>query len=363
MKTVFIFGAGVSKEAGAPVMRDFLDIAHHLRHKTIGQSEVKDAFDDVFNAISELHPIHHRSYLNLNNIEEVFSAIEMAQIIGRLGSLKQERIEKLKKSIITLIVETLAKTIKFSVRDGRVLPSDSLYGFVRELNALKVKARELNVSFPDISFVTFNYDLTLDYALEFDGIIPDYCLSSTTITPAKSHCPLLKLHGSLNWLRCDNAQCKKINTINPLSVVGNERHYDRRFFNFDLSKGYNCSCGTQSEYNPILVPPTWNKSGYHDEIKNVWQKAAKVLAEAENIFVVGYSLPPTDLFFRYLFAMSADSSTWLQRFWVYNPDGEVEDRFREICGKGIIERFKFTRNSFAGVYKTICSTIENDLKR
>ncbi len=55
MKTIFILGAGASKQAGAPLMTDFLDCAYDLlRMKTQGVIESKEEFDDVFNAISEL---------------------------------------------------------------------------------------------------------------------------------------------------------------------------------------------------------------------------------------------------------------------------------------------------------------------
>ena len=53
----------------------------------------------------------------------------------------------------------------------------------------------------------------------------------------------------------------------------------------------------------MIVPPTWNKTEYHSNLSHVWHEAAVELGSARNIYVFGYSLPETDSFFRYLFAL------------------------------------------------------------
>jgi len=76
--------------------------------------------------------------------------------------------------------------------------------------------------------------------------------------------------------------------------------------------------------------------------------AAVVLSQSENIFVIGYSLPSTDSFFRYLYALGSQSKTLIQRFWVFDPDkhGKVEARFREMIGQGIEGKFVFHKVGF-----------------
>ena len=88
-------------------MSDFLDRADQLnRLKVGGMAGAKDAFDDVFTAISELQAVHSKAYLDRDNIEILFGAIEMAQIIGKLGRRDPESIAQLRNSMITLIVKT-----------------------------------------------------------------------------------------------------------------------------------------------------------------------------------------------------------------------------------------------------------------
>jgi len=64
VKTVFILGAGASRQAGGPLMSDFLDMADEFRRVQTNLSpDDLRAFEDVFNAISELQGIYAKSYL------------------------------------------------------------------------------------------------------------------------------------------------------------------------------------------------------------------------------------------------------------------------------------------------------------
>jgi hypothetical protein len=93
---------------------------------------------------------------------------------------------------------------------------------------------------------------------------------------------------------------------------------------------------------PFIIPPTWDKSIYHQELSKIWSQAALDLSIAENIYVIGYSLPVTDSFFKYLYALGSEGVKIIERFWVFNPDKEnVKPRFEEFIGTGIKDRFRF----------------------
>ena len=85
---------------------------------------------------------------------------------------------------------------------------------------------------------------------------------------------------------------------------------------------------------PLIVPPTWNKTDYQGALRSVWARAAQELGEAREIFVVGYSLPETDKFFKYLFGLGAIGPSLLRRFEVFDKarDDKVGDRFRALLG-------------------------------
>lgn len=344
MKTVFIFGAGASELAGGPLMSGFLDRAHDLlRIQTPGVIEAEDAFDDVFDAIAELKGIHSKSYLDLNNIEIVFGAIEMGLLLGRLGKRTGDSLDKLRNSLITLIYKTLEYSIPFNIHERGFLPPQPYEHFMRILGAVE---RDQCVQDPHkFTFLTFNYDLCLDMALRWARKSFDYCLDKNNNKDAS--CLLLKLHGSINWGLSHDGQ------IIPYSVydVRAEDYFDSHPAYIDLGSRLieKTHDGQTLKGPPVIVPPTWNKNSYHGQLTNVWSWAAYEFAQAENIFIIGYSLPETDSFFRYLYALGSNSDVRLRNFVIINPEpkgGGVESRFRQLIGKGIEDRFLYIPNTF-----------------
>ncbi|MRS04292.1 hypothetical protein EG832_13910, partial [bacterium] len=104
-------------------MSDFLDKAYDLiRLKTEGVIESSQQFETVFSAIAELQGVHAKSYLDLDNLEIVFGAIEMGQLLNKLGDRSPEDISALKQAFITLIFKTLEHSISFPVYDRRIHP-------------------------------------------------------------------------------------------------------------------------------------------------------------------------------------------------------------------------------------------------
>lgn len=349
MKNLFILGAGASKVAGGPLMNEFLEKAAQVNR--LGKvADAKEAFDNVSDAISELQSIYAKSYLPLDNIETLFSAIEMGLIINKFGDRQADQISLLRDSIITVIVKTLEHSIEFPVQrsehGGRVTPPK---GYDRFIDMLVQIDEELSPNVQhEYCFVTFNYDLALDYALFYHEMKSDYCLPGEE----RGGSPLLKLHGSINWGECE--ECKH---IIPVGVDGVVAQFDPLTINelpnvwFDVGSRlpeFKQHCDEAIKGPPVLVPPTWNKASYHQDLLHVWRRAAKELAEADNIFVMGYSLPETDSFFKYLFALGTQSRTQLRRFWVFDPNVvEVEKRFRGLLGGDIKDRAVFKKKVFS----------------
>jgi hypothetical protein len=342
MKTVFVLGAGASREAGGPLMSDFLDQAEKLLRAGLIEKDDRPAFDDVLNAISQLQSIHAKAYLNLDNFEILFGAVEMALLTGKLVNKSFDEITKLKSSLITLIVKTLEHTIAFPVKKAD--RGEPYVDSPRPFNFLAIILQQMISKSPiasghEVSILTFNYDIALDYALTFANIPYDYGLS---LDPVSEKLLVLKLHGSINWGVCQD--CKLIVPI-ELSPVGLWSGYGEKYYHLRLSPQLPAEqhCGKPLSRTPMLIPPTWNKTGYHEKLAPVWQKAAQELAAAENIFIIGYSLPETDSFFRYLYALGSESNTRIKRFWVFNPDldGSVKPRFEAMIGRGIENRFRF----------------------
>jgi len=102
---------------------------------------------------------------------------------------------------------------------------------------------------------------------------------------------------------------------------------------------------------PFIVPPTWDKAEHYDALRPVWREAARHLREAENIIVVGFSLPETDQFFRYLYAIGSIGQSRPKRFWVFDtvPSEWLNLRYRSLLGPLTEPGYALVKASFAHV--------------
>jgi len=367
-RNVFILGAGASFDAGAPLMDNFLDRAEAILTYeeelfALGKSNqefIKKDFNDVFNLISKLQIIHSKSFLDLYNIESLFSAIEMGVLINRLVEYKQEDIQRLRSSIINVIVKTLELSVRYPniYKGGDLNDPSELLGIPMPYEQF---IELLNILPGGSSILTFNYDVAIDYALHkwkpINYFLEDY-------DKDKEGYALLKLHGSINWGNCN--QCNKIFPITFESYFKNDNltYLDEKAPNnlLLMSDGlrtftHSCNGGflVGVDQTPIIVPPSWSKN--HLSLTNVWRQAAKELSEAVNIFVIGYSLPDTDSFFRYLYALGAIGDKTIKNFWVLNPDqtGQVNTRFQQMIGGGIKKRYQYIPHVFINAINYIRS--------
>lgn len=195
--------------------------------------------------------------------------------------------------------------------------------------------------FGPVSFITLNYDISLDYALRRHGKEIDYCLDPKPTGGIE----VMKLHGSLNWARC--AKCRR---VIPWRLRQYFHSYDwRQAIRLDakyviLGVGSHLSemqhCDQPCEPEPVILPPTWSKPQYRADLEPVWRRAAEHFSDAENIFVIGFSLPPTDEFSRFLYAVGAVGPARIKQFWVIDPSSEVRERVKRLLGAAIQDRFK-----------------------
>lgn len=348
IKTIFILGAGASKDAGVPLMAEFLDVARGLFRSDAVGARAED-FRIVFDALSDLQAVHSKSQLDVRNIEAVFSTFEFARIINSFCGYKAAEIPKLAEAAKGLIAHTIEETLKFPVIHSQAVPPTPYSKFASMVQNLMQKA-ELPHS---VSVITFNYDFAADFAFQ------DFPHVNHGLSGAKEHpeeLSLLKLHGSVNWAMC--AKCANVVPMDLKWLTRNRTLYgDNRPVRFRFSERLQelVHCKVPVASQPVLVPPTWNKSGYHQAVAPIWSMAALELAEADNIIIIGYSLPETDMFFRQLYALGTVGKHLLEKFWVFNPDntGAVESRFASLLGPGAEQRFRYFPETFARAIRTL----------
>src|SRR5437667_11129733 len=193
-KVVFILGAGASKSTGVPVMLEFLDRAHELMRESDQVS--REDFERVFKVIDAFQILHAKTKTDLRNVESIFNLIEMAQLTRRLPGLPADEVEPAAVSIRRLLAQTIEQSCRFPVEEGSMLPTKSYLALATWLKNKQGHPR----LFPPWVFITFNYDIALDYALFWSGLRIDYGLLERG--GDSRGVGLLKLHGSLNWTEC-----------------------------------------------------------------------------------------------------------------------------------------------------------------
>jgi len=157
------------------------------------------------------------------------------------------------------------------------------------------------------TLITFNYDPLIEcvvgtqllrdgslgepvYWAEITGNVPSWPPGSMRLAAEKAHTlRLLKLHGSLNWYWSPG---------DPAGVSIARRDLPGIF---DAPQPYNEDDRRRELPGrvPFVVPPSAVKSSYYRNplIREIWQQAAVALRTATRIFLIGYSLPPSDLTF------------------------------------------------------------------
>ena len=75
--------------------------------------------------------------------------------------------------------------------------------------------------------------------------------------------------------------------------------------------------------------------------------------------VIGYSMPVTDTFFKYLFALGSDSDVHLEKFMVINgPNGhDSQQRFRDLLGPMAGDGLQFHPLLFSGARQVLRSVL------
>jgi NAD-dependent SIR2 family protein deacetylase len=336
-KNVFIVGAGFSANAGAPVIQDFFPRAMELwKDPSSGLApDEREVFRSVFAYRKALEIAEARVQVDLENIEDLFGTVEMA---SQLGISEPQAVRRNLVYVIlrTLELTTTSKLVGVPFMHG-VSPNQretnfqgDIYEFFVQVVAQRWFPRPKDGVAKD-SVISLNYDLLLERAMEGSPIAPLYDLPSAQVAEnaadASGVCRvrLLKLHGSANWAICSNCR-NRIYVLRP-----NEASVVR------LPNTPRCETCNEPLEGRLVVPPTWNKEEYRSLLSSVWQSAARELASAQRIIIIGYSMPLIDKFFQYLLALSLADNHLLDEVVVVNKNQQEGQRIAKFF-RGLYER-------------------------
>lgn len=197
---------------------------------------------------------------------------------------------------------------------------------VRWTSALSVLA-ETSGTPPGI--ISTNYDLALESQLaqrwnykpacfDFGFTWRDPKSGRRRDRPASPRLRLYKLHGSVNWLRCD--LCEHI-YINLRGAIGGYGYSRKR------SENTTCHC----EHNPlrtVLIAPSLVRDIREVNILEIWKHSLELLREADDWVLIGYSFPPEDIMVRSLFVRAGQGRRTPPRVTVVQKGDDPHTRAR-----------------------------------
>ncbi|MFA5804259.1 MAG: hypothetical protein WC879_06415 [Melioribacteraceae bacterium] len=300
-KTTYIIGAGFSRYAKLPLMNDFYFMSKDI-YTRLDNDEIRKSFQIVFKYFDEFSKVKNIMEADFYNIEELLSIIEMDSFLLRKKNSKDYLL------FLQKVIE-YSSPQKIDEEGYYIIDNDnnseiytSFLMNVYGINKTNLKSgdnyfQRIN---NDNGIISLNYDLMLEKALYrlnifnkqlygkndcFDfnyGLDDSYINHIYTNTPRFPKLKLAKIHGSINFI--DNK-------------------------------------------SPLIIPPTWNKISNKKMIK-VWNLAYNILSQSEEIIFIGYSLPETDLYVKYLLISGVKKCYNLKKVTVICPDEDFMIRKR-----------------------------------
>ncbi len=318
-KTAYILGAGFSKPAGFPLQSELYPLVIERMFKPDFERDRAIPIE-VLNPVSEflisagfVSPDGTRLFEL--NLEDLFTLMD--QIIeghGNFRGFSWIRLIDVRDKLTRAILEIL-----HTCSEDHLKSDDTRYRkFACHLLGKRISVGVENDPF---CIISLNWDSLIEDSVywvlrETGGISNrakadiDYCVYTTPL-PDSPHTPstkqkashiynlkLLKLHGSCTWLRCPSSN--HIYTGLGLSESASSIYVKERESPFMSS--YQDSSG--GEFCPVLEPyvitPTFAKVFDQPHIQTTWHNAYVELREADEIIIIGYSLPEADYHFRTL---------------------------------------------------------------
>jgi NAD-dependent SIR2 family protein deacetylase len=187
-----------------------------------------------------------------------------------------------------------------------------------------------------ITTITTNYDFLIEWHLleygqgeEVSALI-DYGFSwrepvdndDVYLRPPGALFKVFKLHGSVDWLKCE--RCGHI-YINPFTQI-----YQLAYWN-EKNESNECHCGYWP-LKPVIVTPSYIRSVFDTNLHEIWKASIEELRKADEWVIIGYSLPNEDFNIKSLFLRALNGRANKPLITVVQFGDEAKARFENFFG-------------------------------
>jgi hypothetical protein len=292
---VFILGAGASACCGVPLTNGLLSEVLPLIDDT-------RAHDRLLQFIKYQYPYFTEKWRNYPRLEEFLSLLDVYLLFSNKVKSKHafddDAVENLRRELLRAV---------------------SIY-LCQKAQAINIKRTRLfhlaNRLAPGDVVITFNWDFLLELALFESHRDYSYVHDQDKVS-------ILKLHGSVDWFDSDNISLRADRRFDLIGGIGRINVY--KYFKFP---------NVEKRIVPVIIPPVANKQFEHDEFDRLFKDAWAAMRWADEVHILGFSLPPEDLHVRFLIRssirMNEASRPEALHVTVVNPDRDVLLRFARL---------------------------------
>lgn len=305
--TVFVVGGGLSSYAGLPLTSEFTKALLAARKQKTGQSRhlvdylarfTRDVFGHLEGAKAEYWP----------SLEDLFTCLDLAANTGHhLGSaFPPARLRTVRRALLVRIMRMLEDRYH-RARQRKTEKWKMLGEFFRTVDFSRAAFISMNWdTVIERRFWTIHKTLNFDYgcdavAARFPGEASRIEVMESTVGQRVG---IIKIHGSFNWLYCDN--CRRVFWFAPWkqTEMANQLlsrdewkqiapHSDYK------SRIWNCAFCGDVPLGIRIATFSYRKALDFPMLQKSWFSAEKLLRQARSWVFIGYSMPAADFEFKF----------------------------------------------------------------
>lgn len=290
-KVVYILGAGFSAPLGLPVMSNFYEKSKDQYHKHPDQFS---HLGDVFRYVDDLDRTLKYYNTDLFNIEDILSILEFrSRFSSRSSGNEITQFRRYIKDVIAFYTPPFQDKDTSFIGSGKWTPYKVFVAAL--LRGCLFDTEQHGFAGYDVPYIFQSSDMS---EIEYSIVTLNYDL---VLEACEQH---FKRFGSPRYF-CRTAE-KDPNGVYIAKLHG--------------------SIDTED-----IIAPTWNKGLGQSKLTD-WEVAYKVLSEANHIRILGYSLPITDTYIKYLLRAAVIESPHLKRIDVIclDNDGRTQERYKDL---------------------------------
>ena len=336
LPNLYVLGAGCSKNYSqstrgirgleSPKNDDFFRMAHLVIENT-GMKSDPSFMEQIHLLVKTIAPLYGEksdlslfSKRNLLRLEEVMTLLD---IDFRLFSpLTAQRLGHNESAQMRTLKDLLARTLEYALEGPPCRKHSAL--------AKRMGAGDVVVS--------LNYDILIDNALSSLGKITDsgYGMNffkvnqdGEWIGPSQeySEVSLLKLHGSLNWIKCGLCGVLLLYRSKKQTLGGFQEFLCPR-----------CSADANIAER-MIIPPIQSKDYRDKDMAFLWVQADRMMKEFSRVICIGYSFSPLDFDMTSIMRRLRTKQTSSPEVDFISPDDDAEKRLRCLFGIARTNRF------------------------